>query len=115
MRAFRMRKVPSLKPSIRDGRDLSVAEKELDRVRHIASVKILDVSSDPNHDRSVFTYIGGPRLVLEATQAMAEMALDLIDMTVHQGSRPRMGALDVVNFVPVRGMGLCARVPEWHG
>ncbi|HUW11742.1 MAG TPA: glutamate formimidoyltransferase [Anaerolineae bacterium] len=99
-----MRKVLLCEPNISEGRDLSVVEKALDRVRQVAGVKILDVSSDPDHNRSVFTYVGEPQLVLEATQAMAETALDLIDMTVHQGSHPRMGAVDVVPFVPVRGM-----------
>ena len=52
----------------------------------------------------VFTYLGEPHQVLEATKALAEKALALIDMTRHQGSHPRMGAVDVVPFVPVRGM-----------
>jgi glutamate formiminotransferase len=52
----------------------------------------------------VFTYLGDPEPVLEATKAMAARALELIDMTRHRGSHPRMGAVDVVPFVPVRGM-----------
>jgi glutamate formiminotransferase len=67
-------------------------------------VKIIDHSSDAHHNRSVLTYLGEPEAVLAATQAMAMQAMALIDMSQHQGSHPRMGAVDVVPFVPIRGV-----------
>jgi len=99
-----MRKVLLCEPNISEGRDLGVVELVFDQVRRMGGVKILDCSSDADHNRSVFTYLGEPEAVLEATKAMTMRALELIDMTKHQGSHPRMGAVDVVPFIPVRGI-----------
>ncbi len=99
-----MRQVLLCEPNISEGRDLEAVEKVVDELRGVEGIKILDLSSDADHNRSVFTYLGDPEHVLEATKAMAARALELIDMTRHQGSHPRMGAVDVVPFVPVRGM-----------
>ena len=99
-----MRQVLLCEPNISEGRDLEAVEKVVDELRGAEGIKILDLSSDADHNRSVFTYLGDPESVLEATKAMAARALDLIDMSEHQGSHPRMGAVDVVPFVPVRGM-----------
>jgi glutamate formiminotransferase len=98
-----MKQVLLAEPNVSEGRDLGAVDKILEPVRR-AGVRILDTSSDADHNRSVFTYLGEPEAVLEATQAMAAEALALIDMTCHQGSHPRMGAVDVVPFVPVRGI-----------
>ena len=59
---------------------------------------------DPDHNRSVLTYLGQPEPVLAATMALAARAFDLIDMTQHHGTHPRQGAVDVVPFIPVRGV-----------
>src|SRR5512137_2263660 len=91
-------------PNISEGRDLKVVEQVVGDIRGIAGVKVQDVSSDPDHNRSVLTYLGGPEEVLKATQAMAKKAFALIDMTRHHGSHPRMGAVDVVPFIPIRGV-----------
>jgi glutamate formiminotransferase len=99
-----MKQVLLCEPNISEGRDLEVIRQVVDQIRKVERIKILDLSSDADHNRSVFTYLGDPESVLEATQAMAAKALELIDMTKHQGSHPRMGAVDVVPFVPVRGV-----------
>lgn len=91
-------------PNISEGKNLEIVEQVVGEIRRIEGVKILNYSSDPDHNRSVLTYLGQPEPVLEATKAMALKALELIDMTRHQGSHPRMGAVDVVPFVPVRGV-----------
>lgn len=88
-------------PNISEGRDLELVEAVMDQIRAVEGVKVLNYSSDADHNRSVLTYLGPPQAVLEATQAMAGKALELIDMTGHVGSHPRMGAVDVVPFVPV--------------
>ena len=72
-------------------------------------VKNVDYSSDADHNRSVLSYLGQPEAVPEATKVMALIALELVDMSKHQGSHPRMGAVDVVPvdvvpFIPIRGM-----------
>jgi len=99
-----MKKVLLCEPNISEGRNLEVVEQVFDQIRQVEGVKILDSSSDADHNRSVFTYLGEPELVLAATKGMAAKAIELIDMTKHQGSHPRMGAVDVVPFIPVRGI-----------
>jgi len=97
-------------PNISEGRDLKVVNAALEEVQRVVGVKVLHVSSDADHNRSVFTYLGEPDAVLAATQAMARVALQRIDMSRHQGSHPRMGALDVVPFIPVRGVSIAEAV-----
>ena len=91
-------------PNISEGRDLRIVEQVVEAVRAVAGVKLVDVSSDADHNRSVLSYLGEPERVLEATRAMAVRALEQIDMRQHKGSHPRLGAVDVVPFVPVRGV-----------
>jgi glutamate formiminotransferase / 5-formyltetrahydrofolate cyclo-ligase len=99
-----MRKILLCEPNISEGRDLGVVEQVADQVRAVPGVRLLDYSSDPDHHRSVFTYLGEPETVLEATQRLAVRTFELIDMTAHQGAHPRQGALDVAPFIPVRGI-----------
>lgn len=99
-----MKQVLLCEPNISEGRELRVVEHILEPIRRAAAIRILDINSDADHHRSVFTYLGEPEAVLEATKAMAARAFELIDMSKHQGSHPRMGAVDVVPFIPVRGI-----------
>ncbi len=99
-----MKEIILCEPNISEGRNLEIVEQIVDEVRAVPGVRIIDYSSDPDHNRSVLTYLGGPAEVLEATRRLAARALELIDMSTHQGSHPRMGALDVVPFIPIRGM-----------
>jgi glutamate formiminotransferase len=99
-----MRRILLCEPNISEGRDLGVVEQVADQVRELPGVRLLDYSSDPDHNRSVFTYLGEPETVLEATQRLAVRTFELIDMTAHHGAHPRQGALDVVPFIPVRGI-----------
>ena len=99
-----MKKVLLCEPNISEGRDAEVVEQVLDQVRRVEQVKLIDYSSDADHNRSVLTYLGEPEPVLEATKAMAAKALELIDMRKQRGSHPRLGAVDVVPFVPVRNL-----------
>jgi glutamate formiminotransferase len=98
------KKILICEPNISEGRDLAVVEQVVDQVREAPEVRIIDYSSDADHHRSVLTYLGEPEPVLEATKKMAAKALQLIDMSKHQGSHPRMGAVDVVPFIPVRNI-----------
>jgi len=91
-------------PNISEGADLTVVEKVVDQVRSTTGVILLDYSSNSDHNRSVITYVGEPGPVIEATKKLAETALELIDMTKQKGSHPRQGAVDVVPFVPIRGI-----------
>jgi glutamate formiminotransferase len=91
-------------PNISEGENLEIVEAVVNEVRQVNGVKLLDYSSDADHNRSVLTYLGEPEQVLEATKKMAAKALELIDMRNHKGSHPRMGAVDVVPFIPIRNM-----------
>ena len=91
-------------PNISEGRNREVVEQVAAEIRAVTGVKLLDYSSDADHNRSVLTYLGEPEPVLAATQAMALKALELIDMTRHQGAHPRLGVVDVVPFVPLQGI-----------
>ena len=99
-----MRKILLCEPNISEGRNLALVEQVADEVRATSGVRLLDYSSDPDHNRSVFTYLGEPEAALEATQRLAARTFALIDMTTHNGSHPRQGALDVAPFIPIRGM-----------
>ncbi len=87
--------------NISEGRDLELIGRVKAELLQSGAVKLLDENSDKDHNRTVFTYTGSPEAVLEATKSLAAKAIELIDMTKHKGSHPRMGAVDVVPFIPV--------------
>jgi glutamate formiminotransferase len=99
-----MKKILLCEPNISEGRNQAVVEQVAEAVRSVPGVKLIDYSSDPDHNRSVFTYLGEPADVLEATKRLAAAAFELIDMRTHKGSHPRQGAVDVAGFIPVRGV-----------
>lgn len=88
-------------PNISEGRDLDKVERIVDAVRGVPGVTLLDYSSDADHNRSVITYLGDPQGVVEATMALCERAYAEIDMAGHRGGHPRMGAVDVIPFIPL--------------
>lgn len=85
-----------------EGKDLDMVEKVKQALLAGEPVDLMDVNSDPNHNRTVFTYKGSPEAVLEGTKRLAAKAIELIDMKKHTGSHPRIGAVDVVPFIPVK-------------
>ena len=97
-----MAKVLMCKANISEGRRKDVLERVADAVRAVPGVTLADWSGDPDHNRAVYTLLGPPEAVLEGAKALAETALELIDMTVHRGEHPRQGAVDVVPFIPLR-------------
>lgn len=97
-----MAKIIESVPNISEGRRPEVVEACVDAVRNTPGVTLLDYSSDANHNRSVITYIGSPEGVEQASVALAKKAAELIDLTVHSGEHPRMGAVDVMPFIPIR-------------
>jgi glutamate formiminotransferase/formiminotetrahydrofolate cyclodeaminase len=93
-------------PNFSDGRRPQVLEAIVSAIQRAAPVSVLDYSSDHDHNRSVVTFVGAPDDVLEAAFAAIKTAAQLIDMDVHRGQHPRIGAADVVPFVPLRGATL---------
>lgn len=90
-------------PNFSEGRDRSVVDAIADSIRSVAGIKLLDVEMDANHHRSVITFLGDRQGVAEAAVRGARTAVERIDLTKHKGEHPRIGALDVCPFVPIRG------------
>ncbi len=90
-------------PNISEGRDGSAVEAIAAAVRGVAGVRLLDVQSDGTHHRSVLTFAGDRGPLLAAVLAMFEATLSRVDLRRHQGEHPRLGAVDVVPFVPISG------------
>ncbi|MCL7990830.1 MAG: glutamate formimidoyltransferase [marine benthic group bacterium] len=88
--------------NVSEGRRTGVVEALVEAVRSVPGVRVADWSADADHNRAVITYLGEPDRVLEAAKALAEAALEAIDMREHEGEHPRQGALDVVPFIPIR-------------
>ncbi|MDR3602971.1 MAG: glutamate formimidoyltransferase [Desulfosporosinus sp.] len=101
-----MVKVVECIPNISEGRRLDVVEKIIAEVRQVPGVTLLDYSSNADHNRTVISMIGEPENVLEAAWKLISKAAETIDLDQHQGEHPRMGATDVVPFVPIRGMSM---------
>lgn len=97
-----MAKLLECVPNISEGRRTEVIEACVDQIRNTPGVTLLDYSSDESHNRTVITYIGDPERVCDAAVALAKKAVELIDLTKHTGEHPRMGAVDVIPFIPVK-------------
>ena len=93
-------------PNFSEGRRKEVVDAILKAMRESGSVKILDSRSDPDHNRTVVTMVGEPTEVFDAAFAGIKKAAELIDMDQHKGEHPRIGATDVVPFVPISGIDL---------
>ena len=89
-------------PNVSEGRDQALIRALGDAVER-AGVELRDVHSDVDHHRSVFTYLGAPDAVERATLALARLAVERVDLRRHKGVHPRVGAVDVVPFIPLRG------------
>lgn len=93
-------------PNVSEGRNKDSIGAMAAAIRSVPKVRLLDVQSDPDHHRTVFTFVGEPEGVAEAVLQLFAAALPRIDLRVHRGEHPRMGAVDVVPFVPVRGVSM---------
>ncbi|MGM0640296.1 MAG: glutamate formimidoyltransferase [Thermotogota bacterium] len=89
-------------PNFSEGRDVDKIEKIVDNFRGKTGVRLLDYQWDEDHNRSVVTVVGEPKALKEAVINAVGTAQELIDMTSHEGQHPRMGATDVIPFIPVK-------------
>ena len=101
-----MPKIVECIPNFSEGRNAGHVEQLAVVARSISGVTLLDYSSDANHNRSVFTLIGDPAGIAEVAFLLCKKASELIDMTKHTGEHPRMGATDVIPFVPIRDVSI---------
>lgn len=97
-----MAKIIESVPNISEGRRKEVIEACVDEIRNTAGCTLMDYSSDESHNRTVITYMGSPEACEEAGIALAKKAAELIDLTKHEGEHPRMGAIDVMPFIPIK-------------
>jgi len=89
-------------PNFSEGRDVDVIGALVETAKGVPGVTLLDHSSDASHNRSVFTLVGDPDGIAEVAFRLCKLAGESIDMTKHSGEHPRMGATDVIPFVPIR-------------
>jgi glutamate formiminotransferase len=90
-------------PNVSEGRRAEVILRLAEAIRGTPGVQLLDVSSDASHNRSVFTLVGDAAPLEAAMMALFEQAVTAIDLRTHAGEHPRLGAVDVVPFVPIEG------------
>jgi glutamate formiminotransferase len=102
-------------PNVSEGRDRQAIERFAGAITSVAGVRLADLHTDPDHHRSVLTFLGAPSRVETAALRLAESVLAAIDMRGHRGVHPRMGALDVLPFVPLRGITMAETVALARG
>lgn len=105
-----MNKIMECVPNFSEGRDKVKIEKIADAFRGKEGVKLLDYSSDTDHNRSVITVVGEPGALKNAVIDAIGRAVELIDLTQHRGQHPRMGAADVVPFIPIRNVTMAEAI-----
>ena len=93
-------------PNISEGRRAEVITSAAESIASIGGVKLLDYSSDTDHNRSVFTLLGCAEGIGKSILKLYEIALECIDMHKHKGVHPRIGAVDVVPFVPIENASM---------
>ena len=91
-------------PNFSEGRNAEAVRTLVEAIRAVEGVLLLDEEMDQDHHRSVLTFAGLPEAVAEAAFQVTHTAAGLIDLRTHQGGHPRVGATDVVPFVPIKGV-----------
>ncbi len=99
-----MAKLVECVPNFSEGRRVEVIEKIIEEIKSVEGIMFLDKEMDKDHNRAVITFAGGPEEVKSAAFKAIAKAGELIDMEKHRGEHPRMGATDVVPFIPISGV-----------
>ncbi len=104
-------------PNFSEGRKIQTVERLAEAIAAVETACVLDIHTDPDHNRSVITFVAAPAMAVEASFRAVALASELIDMRHHTGQHPRMGATDVLPFVPVQKMTLddCAILAHQAG
>jgi glutamate formiminotransferase len=104
-------------PNFSEGRKVETIRSIAEAIAAVKTACVLDTHIDPDHNRSVITFVAEPEHVVEAAVNAVRRASELIDMRVHQGEHPRLGATDVLPFVPIRGVTMddCVRLAHEAG
>ena len=101
-----MERIVECVPNFSEGRDMTVIGRIAEAISGVSGIRILDIDPGAAANRTVITFTGSPEAVAEAAFRGVEKAAELIDMRLHHGNHPRMGATDVLPFVPVSGISL---------
>lgn len=112
-----MTKIVECVPNFSEGRDIRIINAIAGAIELVKGVKFISAEPDKDYNRTVVTFVGEPSAVVDAAYAATECAAELIDMTKHSGEHPRMGATDVVPFVPVSGVTMkdCVKLANDYG
>jgi glutamate formiminotransferase/formiminotetrahydrofolate cyclodeaminase len=112
-----MKQIVECVPNFSEGRNPEVIDAIASAIRGVRGVKLLSVEPDKDYNRAVVTFIGEPDAVLAAAYRSTKVAAELIDMRRHQGEHPRLGAVDVVPFVPISGVTMddCIALANEYG
>jgi glutamate formiminotransferase/formiminotetrahydrofolate cyclodeaminase len=112
-----MKKIVECVPNFSEGRSASTIKAIAESIHGVEGVKLLNVEPDKDYNRTVVTFVGEPEAVVEAAFQATKTAAHLIDMEHHKGEHPRIGATDVVPFIPVAGvtMAECIRLANAYG
>jgi glutamate formiminotransferase len=104
-------------PNVSEGRRSAVVDSLAADIRSAPGVRLLDYSADPSHNRSVFTMVGSADALEHGVLALVARAVQLIDLRTHRGEHPRLGAVDVVPFIPLSGtpMADCVAIARQVG
>ena len=113
---MKRKKLVECVPNFSEGRDASVIEAILKAIE-ASGCKVLDWSMDPSHNRAVVTFVGSPEQVEQGAFNATKTASELIDMEKHHGEHPRIGATDVIPFVPIHGVSMeeCVEIAKRLG
>ena len=101
-----MRSIVECIPNFSEGRRTEVVDQIVAAIKSVPGAVLLDRESDPNHNRSVVTFVAPPDRVVNAAVAGTRKAAELIDLNKHSGEHPRMGSTDVIPFVPISGVSM---------
>src|ERR1041385_4283802 len=112
-----MTKLVECVPNFSEGRDENTIDAIAESIRRVAGAKLLSVEPDKDYNRCVITFVGEPEAVTEAAFQSTKTAAELIDMRHHKGEHPRLGATDVVPFIPVSNVTMqdCVRLANEYG
>jgi len=109
-----MSKIVECVPNFSEGRDIRIINAIAGAISNVQGVRFISAEPDKDYNRTVVTFVGLPSAVVEAAFKATRKAAELIDMTVHKGEHPRLGATDVVPFVPVSGVTMADCVKLAH-
>src|SRR5215510_8906726 len=104
-------------PNFSEGRNPETVQSIAESIASVNSACVLDTHIDPDHNRSVITFVAPPEAMVDAAVSAVRRASELIDMRTHQGEHPRLGATDVLPFVPLGGVSMddCVRIAHEAG